>query len=183
MSILTDTQTKLELIKKERLKTQLNIKRLKAELLRLNVEESKKVSTKNDMEIFMDTVGERKIKAFIITLFNTKEYANSQEYSKVINHIDASELLHASISNEKKYFGAFVITYCLLQLNMHCKDISKKFNKSRSWATYKAIEILTIRIKKYIDINYNSHIVHYKELYSISSYANHTETEAVKLSS
>ncbi len=53
MSVLNDTQTKLELIKKERLKTQLNIKRLKAELLRLNTEESDRNSTKNDMEIFI----------------------------------------------------------------------------------------------------------------------------------
>ena len=181
MSILNDTQTKLELIKKERLKTQLRIKRLKAELLELNDEELHTNSKKNDMELFMDQVGEKKIKDFIITLFNTGEYTNSQEYTKVIQHIDANELLHASISNEKQYFGAFVITYCLLHLNMHCKDISKKFNKSRSWATYKAIEILTIRIKKYIDLNYNSHILHYKELYSISSYSNHTNP--VKLSS
>jgi len=181
MSVLNDTQTKLELIKKERLKTQLNIKRLKAELLRLNTEESDRNSTKNDMEIFMDQVGEKKVKLFILSLFNTNEYANSQEYSKVLTDIDAHELLQASISNDKKYFGAFVITYCLLNLNMHCKDISKKFNKSRSWATYKAIEILTIRIKKYVDHHYNSHIIHYKELYNISEYSSHSDV--IKLSS
>ena len=181
MSVLNDTQTKLELIKKERLKTQLNIKRLKAELLRLNAEESQKNSKKNEMELFMDQVGEKKIKAFILSLFTSNEYENSQEYSKVITNIDAHELLQASISNEKRYFGAFVITYCLLHLNMHCKDISKKFNKSRSWATCKAVEILTIRIKKYVDHHYNSHIIHYKELYNISEYSSHSD--AIKLSS
>jgi|GEM_PF-5697689 len=180
MSVLNATQTKLELIQEERIKTQLKIKRLKRELLLLDSEEKSKNSTKNDLEVFMDGIGEKKVKEFIISLFSTQEYADSIEYSQVIKHLDCNELLHASISNEKKYFGAFVITYCLLHLNMHCKDISKKFNKSRSWATYKAIEILTIRLKKYIDHNYNSHILHYKELCSISSYNN---AEAVQLSS
>ncbi len=181
MSILNSTKTKLEFIKDERIKTQDRIKRLKEELYKLEVEDVKINSKKNDLELFIDTIGEERIKEFIQTLFKTNDYTNSHEYSKVINHLDAGELLDAATSNEKKYFGAFVITYCLLQLNMQCKDISKRFNKSRSWATFKAVEILTIRLKKYIDMNYNSHIIHYKEMYSISTYSN--SSNAIKLSS
>lgn len=181
MSSLDTTQTKLELIKDERIRTQDRIRALKEELYKLESEEIQKDINKDNLELFIDTISEEKVKEFLLSLFNSDDYTNSYEYSKVIKHLDTHELLLASISNEKKYFGAFVIAYCLIGLNMQCKDISKRFSKSRSWATYKAIEILTIRLKKYIDINYYSHILHYKEMYSISAYSNNSN--AIALSS
>jgi hypothetical protein len=180
MSILNTNKTKLELIKDERIKTQNRIKQLREELCQLESEEIKKVVKVSNLEKFTTDIHEEEIKDFIITLFDDKKYSDSYEYSKVIKHLDSHELVGAAIGNEKRYFGAFVITYCLLHLNMQCKDISKKFNKSRSWATYKAIEILVIRLKRYIDDNYSSHISHYKEMYDISSYSH---SNAIKLSS
>jgi len=181
MSIVNENKTKLALIKDERVRTQNKIRRLKEELSLLESDHIQPTAQKNNLELFIDSIGEKEIKNFVITLFNSDDYSKCYEYSQVIKHLDAHELLLASISKEKKHLGAFVIAYCLVNLNMQCKDISKRFEKSRSWATYKAIEILTIRLKKYIDLNYDSHILHYKEMYSISAYSNNSN--AIKLSS
>lgn len=180
MSIFNTTKEKLELIKDERVRTQDRIRKLKEELYLLENDVPKR-RKKDNLELFIDSIDENQIKAFILTLFSDESYSSSYEYSNVIKNLDSHELLLASISDERKYFGAFVIAYCLINLKMQCKDISKRFNKSRSWATYKAIEILTIRLKKHIDTNYNSHILHYKEMHNISTYSNNSN--AIKLSS
>ena len=166
MSNQNDTKTKLEIIQMERVQTQEKIKQLRRELLELEKEEKK--SKKCKLEKFIDSIGSDGVKEFILTLFKTHDIPKATEYAAILKQIESNELLLASICEDKEYYGSLAITYCLLESKMKCKDVSSKFDKSRGWASYKAIEVLTLRLKKYIDMNYSAHLVHNQHIRSLT---------------